>query len=432
MVMTKYIKTLTKQVKIRVVKSRKSGASTASKLATAIGRLSIPNNSRTSGSRAYATDAGVRAGAGYCGNYLNAVLNPFSDNARGIQNPDGFMFPTDPRAVKGKFQMGPSASGGPVLGVAVLPNPLVSVLDLSYFANGPTLGAILTAGALSNFGGNNPSIYGACSSAALSAGYESFRLVAGGVKLRVVMPELTRTGTVTCAPFVCTDFPYGVNMLTNAAMTNANMYSMMIGGILPSVASQPQILELPGAFELSLNDLSREDIILPFKPSSMLCQKFHSTQTSQVYNSTQNAGTDFTEITASGTLTNGQIDTGDDCNGSGFVGWLICVDGIPTTSQSILQVEYVYHLEGVPLVALGAASVPIPDTAPPPPVSAVAFGETVRKIYTSPMWSTVSTGLENMGVSGAARGFVRAGVSHAANIYMRRRSTGTGRRVIGY
>jgi hypothetical protein len=327
---------------------------------------------------------------GYCGLYRTSVLNPFAPRSRGIKAPDGFMFPTITKCLKGKFTVGSNANG--IAAIAAICNPVISIMDLPAFNSASP--SISSAGSLSQFG-LNTSIYGGTAAANLVNDFESYRVVAAGVKLKVVMPELTRTGIVTCAPFISLGNTPGINAITGAGMTNPNSYSTFLGGILPGVAGSGAILELPGAFEVSMTDLGREAVILPFKPASSISSVFHGTDVVTSYNATQFVASNelITGLGVASSATNTDV-----ANAAGFTGWIIFIDGLPVTTSNILVVEYVYHLEGVPSIAGGTVAVPVSDSTPTPSVRAVDYLQALRDISESPLMEFASMGLEAMGV----------------------------------
>jgi len=334
-------------------------------------------------------------GRSYVSQWKAAICNPFSTEARGVKNPDGFSFPTESRAIKARVTITGLNSN---MALGLLPNPCLSMIDIT-LAGGSATSVLATS--LSAYAAN-PQVYAGTTPTSMNSAYESFRVVSGGYKVRVQTPELSRTGTLICAPFIANRVVPGPNALINVALTSADAYSHMLGGINFTVANSAAILELPGAFEVSLADLGREDLILPFKPISTQSGVFHGASFGAGYSATYNES-DSTLSTGAGAIYPSGNDMSDLTSCEGFCGWLLYADGYVSSNTPLFSLETVYHLEGVPVISTALGAVPVPDTAPPPVASAVEYAQAARDIGSMPWEAFTSIGLEAMGVAAAVR-----------------------------
>jgi len=329
--------------------------------------------------------------------YALALRDPFSDLARGVRMIDRFCFPTSTRVLRSKVNMLGNASA---LGsCCFMPNPFVTVFD-SCRQDGS--GIFVGTGTSMNTLTNNSSVSGLCTPAQLAGFLDSFRVVAGGVKLRVQMPEGTRTGTIIIAPVAMVADVPGWNALNNSIMTkNDTAPNSLMGGVSQDAANSNAILNMPGAREYSLNDMAFFDIELPFRPITAFSERFRDTDVAASFNSTQLYGTG--EVVNLSTGVTNSTDNPPTVASDGWNGWLVYLDGhgIINTSTVVVSAEIILHIEGIesPQInnSISESSKPISS------VNTLLYNRILDGVSKLPWENLVSAGLSNFGYQGAAR-----------------------------
>ena len=331
--------------------------------------------------------------------FAAAMIDPFSEKCNGVRMPDQFSFPTATCVARGKYTLVGDGSVSAVKAVAFLPNPLLSAFDLSYFNTSQP--------AIFNSSGVqypvNQFLWGITSPANLKAKLADYRLVAGGIRVRVQWPEQTRSGTITFAPIpMQRDVPGYIALQTQALNpAGSGATAAILGGMTPGAAGATSILELPGAFQMSLCDMGREDVILPFRPISAAVEEFKLPESANAYSASYNWGTETLSSNATGLV---QVnDTANTLNGPGWNGWLVVVDGLPVGSNAIATCEYVYHMEGCPLSGTGAGSLTTGVTGKTL-VNTAGYHKVLDFVSALPWGRVVDAGLSHFGLSGAALG----------------------------
>jgi len=333
--------------------------------------------------------------------YAVAVRNPFNPITEGVRVPDLYSFPVETGHCKGRFSLIANATSK--ISVAVLPNPLLSMVDINLNSGGA---ACIANSSMTPFTAN-PGYYGATTPASLDIKFNSSRVVASGVKIRVAQPELVRTGVVIFAPFPCVRGVPGWNALNTTAMVSTSAASgAVIGGANPASIDSSSILGMPGAFMMSLADLGRKDVILPFRMLSAVAQDFKQTNSATSYNATAAFGDSIIENTATGVIIVSDLE--EVTTGVGFSGWFIYCDQFNDTStaDAILGGEYVYHLEGcpsqAPSTAVGAL---INDSCLPPVVEPSSFQKIISEAAKLPWAEIIPAGMSAFGVGSSGGGY---------------------------
>lgn len=319
--------------------------------------------------------------------YELALLDPFDPRAEGARVPDLYTTPTTCFHLRGvqPIYAGPSGSSA----FALLPSPLVSAYDTSNAAGSGT--NTLLGGSLSQFG-NNPTVRYATTSSNLQGIYSAYRTVAAGWKVRVVSPPLNRTGKIIVAPIPTVDEVPGWNTLDLFAGAADAVTASLLGSPSTVALAGPGVLGLPGAKEYSLEELAQNDLILRDRPSSARYFDFHSTNTSTKW--ATGGATNYSDgvVNASGGTIVG-TDRQDPTRMSGHMAYVVIGVGVPA-SAIYLDVEYVYHLEGVP--SLGTSTiVPIPSGASKVVSEPFALDRILAFVSSQPFIEVVQAGLDS-------------------------------------
>jgi hypothetical protein len=401
------------------LKMRKERASDISALERGIelGRLSMKNNSQKNktskkkkNSKANSFNAADRfMHAGMSGRALSTLdpvkqyaigmRNPFDPRVDGVRTPDIYSFPVTTGHVHGRFNMIGNSTNHSA--VAILPNPIVSVIDVTRQVEAI---ATISSSSLTQFS-NNLFINGATLPGNLDVKFNSQRLVCGGVKVRVAQVELTRTGTVIFAPFACLRGTPGVNALTGIPLlaTDAAAGSLL-GGASPASFDSAAVLSMPGAFEMSLADMGRKDVILPFRVLSPAAHVFKNTNIANTYNASESYG-DSVVYGLTGTLNAGDLE--EVAASDGWSGWIIYLDGFNDTANTdnILSCEYDYHLEGTPAQPNGGGlGAVLADSCLPPVIAVSSMSKIIETAATLPWAEIIPAGMSYFGIGSSAAG----------------------------
>lgn len=323
-----------------------------------------------------------------CG-VLQAARNPFAVTTAGCRHDDGYSFPTITFKTQGSIAV--SNSTNSVGGVVLSPNPFFAVIDMSNWIR-----VIETVSPYGLYKYNaNAYIKAVVNTSQMEDTFGASRLVGCGWLVRNLQPQLNATGRFFFAPIVDVDRTVGPN--TVSAITVSSLYdvgSKFVGGINPPSAFGSNILQLPGAFEMSATDLVQEDIFLRSKPTSYESARFKSIKDTQIMNSSNYASQ---EVATNGT---GQanVATFDSLDSStygvGFSGWIIYYEGTPTNTP-MLDIQYVYHFEGTPASIASEqlnTSFGLTSSGALANNNVTPFSDVMKKVFNMPWMEIISTG----------------------------------------
>jgi hypothetical protein len=320
--------------------------------------------------------------------YKSMIVDPFRPTSNGCRLPDPWSFPTETYKLQNYCTLTSpgSTSAGSVI---FLPHPNISIFDYSLFINGT-----------SQMGFNNYHLIASNGIAALSTPtlmanvLSTWRVVGGGVKIRCTMPEANRTGRIYFVPFPLAQLP-GYNALSTTTMSSTSLGISQMTGNYAAVGSA--ILEVPGSFAVTCNELSDKEIILRFKPHSDQVCSFKNAQAgiNQVYSSSLYESTEIVSGTG-GTVAAPQCDTAANYDCSGWNGWMMVYEGLPVNNNCFLF-EQVLHLEGTPvLTSLSSAGAsPLPTHQYTEPKERSSFSKVFDYISNIPLQESITI-MENV------------------------------------
>jgi len=316
------------------------------------------------------------------GKFAKALRNPFSPETLGVRVPDPFCFPTSTYHMHATIVHSQLAGGNGYGTVLFLPHPMVSVIDVGAYGSstwGSISGSVGTP--LTTFT-SNTQVHGMTDLTGLTSLLADYRVASWGIKISCLVPELTATGRVICAPVYIGD------TVPSYASLNSNTYDINlladITGQSASTFTSSAMLNLPGAFEVTMQDLLHGDLELVGSYADPGFFRLKSVG----YNSrvagattvgnapvsiTGTAGTGSTNTyegdvidmttTSGGSWTAFVADVKDRTRMVGGVAWAVWSEGIPVPASGTspyLQYEVIYHIEGQPRLA-GAGTVPVPS-----------------------------------------------------------------------
>jgi len=291
--------------------------------------------------------------------FTRAIQKPFAPSSFGCRVPDLFSFPTTTYHSHGTHVIQSDASG--VGSVLHLPNPLLSLIDI-HKVQGAVTGSVASTSCGSLY---QTGYYGACVTGVsgsqgtnnLATIYLDYRVVSWGVKLSNLIPELSATGRVFIYIIPCTDEVPGYNALATGT-PNSNIIYNITGASSASLDSAA-VLNFPTAFELTEQDLLHGDIEIHGTYVSPRYYDFHAAGDYNVFTTGFTTG-DNVIANATGNITISSNRDPTRMVGGCMIG--VYFEGFPASTKC-LNIEYVYHLEGTPVVSTAGSS-PIPSMQP--------------------------------------------------------------------
>jgi hypothetical protein len=322
-------------------------------------------------------------------NYKSMIMDPFKPSSNGCRLPDPWSFPTETYKLQSFSTLTSVASGSTLGSICFLPHPNISIFDYSLFVNGTSQ---VTYSNYSQIASNG---IASLSTPTLMAGaLNTWRVVGGGIKVCCTMPESVRTGRIYFVPYPLAQLP-GYNALSSTTFSTTSLALAQLTGGYAAVGSA--ILEIPGAFVVTCNELADREIVLRFKPHSEQVCSFKDAKAgvSQVYASGYSESTEIIYGTA-GAVTGNECDTAANYDCSGWNGWMVVYEGFPN-SNSCLLFEQVLHLEGTPIVSALSSSgaTPLPTHEQTMPKERSSFSRVFDYISNIPLQESITI-MENV------------------------------------
>jgi hypothetical protein len=324
--------------------------------------------------------------------FARSLRNPFDQASLGVRVPDMYSFPTVTYHLHGEEILASSTGVG---SVAFFPNPLNSLLDIQKDLNSTSS---ISSGSMQTF---NPVMYAATTPNGLSAGMSTYRVASWGIKISTLLPELNATGRLVVATVPTlqnTPHPYTLGSL---AAGGSYATPLMLGSTAQGY-STASLLNLPTAKEFTFADLARGDIEICGQYLDPAYFMFKSTSISNTVSSTIAVGEQATFVAGLETA----VVNPESSQMGGGVAIIIYYEGVPINT-SALVVEYIYHLEGTPVIPNSvnnntpiAASVADSNAGSTAAVEAAVFA-----ISGSKAWQWLDKGLQigNNAVTAARR-----------------------------
>lgn len=288
------------------------------------------------------------------GALVEAMRNPFSISADGARFPDTYARPSTTSKFRSVFQVTSSSSGN--ASFMFVPDLYATVYD-------PTGSAVngANAGMLSYVGAGAPTgkIYAACSTGALSATYQVYRHVVGGLRIRNQVPPLNATGKVIISRVPTSGQRPGPATLGTADYATHRIIDDITGINIGANNNFPQsILELPDSAEFSAQEIISTAAEIIARPCTPDAYRWRSADNAASFTSTASlaGGAEYTNAT-------GVVFTIADAlfsNVSTHDAIIVSFFNFPA-STTIAEVEMVIRVEGVPAFYSGAGQGIVPD-----------------------------------------------------------------------
>ncbi|APG77207.1 hypothetical protein [Hubei narna-like virus 9] len=285
--------------------------------------------------------------------FYAALTCPFDPNVLGVQVPDPFPYPTQVYHVHQTTVIGNAANNSGSGAIAFLPNPVLSLIDITQANVGNITGSCIKATPFTRYGPLTPTnvsnaILGAITPTALSDVFADYRVVSWGIKISNLMPELVATGRVIIAQIPLGDT---IPSYPNLASAIQPVTLESIFGIDPVFLGSSNILELPTGFQLTAQDFLHGDLECGGMYSAADFWDFKTTRDIGKLNVGGSPGTIFTgddvAVTTSGLNYGIGYKDMTRCRGGSAI--VIYFEGMPSNQiENFFQVETIYHLEGTP------------------------------------------------------------------------------------
>jgi hypothetical protein len=339
------------------------------------------------------SNGSVKGSRGFASSYArNGVLavasNAFSQVAFGQRQDDGYPYPTVPYKLVGTHVINSlnNASSGSFY---LSPNPFFAVHDDAFERLGSGNASVIGS---STIYGANPYDRFIVDQQGMASVFSSSRIVGVGWNVRLTMPMQVATGRMFFAPIPDPERVASadiINTFTYAVATDTQV--RMTGGVY---AIDSSIMQLPGSFEISLADLFEKDLYLRCKPNSARYSDFKLNEPSNIgfgnsFSTSYNIGDVILSGTSAGLISNSaEKDTGS--YGVGLNGWLVAFEGTPLPANAVVDIQYIYHLEGIPTLTTASTHVPAPSLINTPK-HAMAWTEVMNQLQGMP-WASMARG----------------------------------------
>lgn len=288
--------------------------------------------------------------------FMLALTDPFHPAVVGVRVPDAVCYPTMTAMRRVQIPVTSDASGN--ISAAFFPLPHIS---------GYTKAGVFSGSALNVFVANG-SVFGVMTEANLAALFSVYRVASWGIRIILADTNASAKGTYTMAPFMTRRYMPDARFLQSQAASVANLESDL--GIPATGAA---IVNLPGAVVIGAQDfLARGEVVGSTPPYTAAAYSMKSTDIAREWSGTQNRVNTLLLNSSSNAIEASSFQ--ENAETQGMMGMLLYGAGLPASTTEI-NVEMIYHLEGVPLLQNQAMCTSQPS---PPGTTEVVESSTSR------------------------------------------------------
>lgn len=313
--------------------------------------------------------------------YRACLTNPFSPMAQGARVPDMYCVPTATRHITRKFTLATNASGE--ADVCILPSAYIHAFS--------PRGSVVGGSSLTTLDGvtlTNATVTTSASS--LSAQLTNYRIVGYGVKVIGIASMTTNAGSATLATVPAEGYLNTTDTVGNQASNAANAFHTMARWLtslgIPNASSVVSVASLPAllnSVETSLVNVSERPITVIPKICSPSAFKFRQS-------ADQGPGFNITGQTSVATVSAGNASFLE-VNGQETT--VIAITGCPA-STSMLDIEVVYHIEGIPFISATAGQI-IGSDSSVVVCDPVGWMNVIKDVASSPTFRSFVEGVGN-------------------------------------
>jgi hypothetical protein len=314
---------------------------------------------------------------------------------------------TDTYTLRGEFRVinpGSGAGSNNTAAYVIKPNPFLSVIDVQSWSGGPSTSSAIGFNQLSS----NTYMWGMTNPLEFQSKMSTYRVVSHGIRIRLMIPQLETTGRmiVARAPRSRTDPSWlAVNNYTFTYAQQAASYDNITTIPINPVANSSALLQFPDAYEVSLIDMIGHDLTIVNSVNSYEAFNFIMPG-SGTYDTAFD--TALRNEIGSGSVAAGVVGSQSVAVGAfpdspmGWDDFYLFFDGLPQRNAAtpIVNIEFMYHLEGVPSISSSTSISPLPSSANPQ-----IRGATLQRVL------DVTTTMAKNFVTDAAQAFVSSTIN---------------------
>jgi len=342
----------------------------------------------------------VSSQSGALRSYACALMSPFDARALGAKIPDMYSYPVATYHSEGTVTLSSNSAG--VASVLITPDPFCTMVDMTTTSvNSSSMTAYTST----------PVAYASATIGNMSNLLTNYRVVGGGISIRNLLPPTTATGRLIAATVPMSDQTPGPNFLANIISNNFYVGSRLIGADMTVSATgglTAGILNLPGAKELTIQDLIAESLDIHFKPVSPNAFEFKSASGQAIAAAGTIVTTAAAVATGTGVVYSSSADSWASAAPTGFDCILLRFEGLPANSV-VADLKYILHFEGTPKVSGGAGNL-VPATEHEPVVNVAGHQRVLDSVLTMP---NIMMGFDAVasGIAGYAAGGVPGAIA---------------------
>lgn len=303
--------------------------------------------------------------------YRLALRNPFSPDALGVRAVDSICYPTAVSHIR--YKLSCTSTAGGTFSMVILPFIHAnSILQLGTASGSPGTYAA------------NPSVGVGAFPSVLKTLYSQFRIVTWGARIILTDSNQSAKGTYTVAPVMLGGYVPGENILGQPAVSSAVLQQCF--GIQNFNES---ITGLPGAVAVNAQDLmANGELVMRGLPYSVTAYDMKPLTAAAVnWNVNQTVSQPPTLIDSVVTSSLGEASGCGDARGQ--IGYCLYAANLPPSTQEF-QIEFIYHLEAVPLANLGSV---VTTSTPSPPGSTHTVEQLLAAMNTAGEYFALGTNI---------------------------------------
>lgn len=284
-----------------------------------------------------------------------ALIDPFDVRAEGARVPSPFNVNTNTFIARGymKLRCGPSGNDNSYF---VSPSPAVSfVTGQSPISNSSVLPQGMTPFSTSS------GWYAAVPNPTMQDTFSSYRIVGAGVRLRNLLPSTSAPVIINIAKIPIVDAGPGPNTLNVQTVVPFSASMQTIVGAAPNATNNnwgSTLFVQPTAQRFTTQDIIDKSLTIPFRPTSAQFTEFKTVRLPSAGNVVAGYTTgDYLTVNGAGVVA-GNTDEKESYTAVGWDGLAIQMsqNGSIADGTDVLELEYIYHLEGTPRATSSSAA----------------------------------------------------------------------------
>lgn len=271
--------------------------------------------------------------------YRIALVDPFDQRALDVRLPNDFATPTITRCITGFTTLGAVVGS---TAFCFTPSPILSMYSPS---------SVVTSTDMISYTSYDR-LYQALDQATMLKQFASWRLVAGGIRIKSQLPVTAQPIVVAIATTPVVGSGPGPNFLNireGQTQTAVNNILQDITGVAPSTGWAGSLNGFSNFNRFNTQDVSTQSLTVPFRVTDARAFEFRNgNQTIGADIGGYTVGDQSIVKTSNNTIVTLSNDNEEAYGFEGFSCIAMDIKGAPTNILSVLEIEYIYHLEGIP------------------------------------------------------------------------------------